>query len=79
MNVKTLTTYTIYCFNTNNTQCFTDANYISGISSSESMHTLSNLQEATRYNITVSLLWNNATISEDTVLAATKVADEYFA
>ena len=60
--IETWTTYVISYLNTNNTQCFFDANFITDISSSERMHTLSNLQEATEYSITVSVILNDKKI-----------------
>ena len=76
--IETWTTYVISYLNTNNTQCFLDANSITDISSSERVHTLSNLQEATEYSITVSVILNDKKISEEIILSATQAAGQYF-
>ena len=54
--------YTISYSNTN-TDCFVYFNEISGIAASETMYTLTDLQESTEYSITVTAL------VRDTVLA----------
>ena len=77
--IETWTTYVISYLNTNNTQCFLDANSITDILSSERMHTLSNLQEATEYSITVFVILNDKTISKEIIVAATQAAGQYFA
>ena len=76
--IETWTTYVISYLNTNNTQCFFDANFITDISSSERMHTLSNLQEATEYSITVSVILNGKKISKEMISSTTQAAGQYF-
>ena len=77
--IETWTTYVISYLDTNNTQCFLDANSITDIFSSERMHTLNNLQEATEYSITVSVILNDKKISEEIILSTTQAAGQYFA
>ena len=48
----TVTSYTIYYSNTN-FNCFNDSYNISGIPGSETMYTLTGLEENTDYNLTV--------------------------
>ena len=68
---KTVSTYSISYSNTNNTQCFTDSNDISGISSSETMYNLTGLQEATEYSITVTAILSDGETAVDSVTATT--------
>ena len=68
---KTVSTYSISYSNSNNTQCFTDSNDISGISSSETMYNLTGLQEATEYSITVTAILSDGETAVDSVTATT--------
>ena len=52
---KRVISYSISYYNTN-IQCFSDSNIITGISSSETMYTLTHLQEATEYSITLTAI-----------------------
>ena len=66
--------YTISYSNTNNTQCFTTSNTISGITASETMYTLTELQEATEYSITVTAILSDGETGEDNLTATTMAA-----
>ena len=61
--------YTISYSNTNNTQCFTDSDDITGITATET--TLTSLQEGTQYSITVTVMLNNGKTGSDTTTATT--------
>ena len=50
-------TYAISYRNTNNTQCFSDSDTVTGIAAMQ--YTLRNIQEATEYSITVSGILSN--------------------
>ena len=50
-----VTGYSISYSNTD-TQCFTDSHTVSGIAAGETSHTLTDLEEATEYTITVTAL-----------------------
>ena len=67
----TVSTYTIFYSNTNNTQCFNDSNDISDISASETMYNLTGLQEATEYSITVTAILSDGETVEDSLTATT--------
>ena len=58
-----------YC-NTN-TECFTACDNITGIAASETIYTLTNLQEATEYSITVTALLSDGGSTEDRLTATT--------
>ena len=69
----TATSYTISYSNTNNTQCFTDSDDITGIAASETTYELTDLQEDTEYSITVTALlsdWNTVENSVVTTIAS---------
>ena len=68
---NTVSTYSISYSNTNNTQCFTDSNDISGISASETMYTLVNLHKGTEYSITVTAILNDGETAQDSLTATT--------
>ena len=70
----TATSYSISYSNTNNTQCFTSSNTISGITASETMYTLTELQEATEYSITVTAILSDGQTAEDNLTATTMAA-----
>ena len=61
--------YTISYSNTNNTQCFTDSDDITGITATET--TLTGLQEGTQYSIGVTVMLNNGKTGSDTTTATT--------
>ena len=68
---KTVSTYSISYSNTNNSQCFTDSNDISDISTSKTMYNLTGLQEATEYSITVTAILSDGETAADTLTATT--------
>ena len=66
----TATSYTISYSNTN-TQCFTTSNVITP---GETMYTLTELQEATEYSITVTAILSDGETEEDSLTATTMAA-----
>ena len=68
----TATSYTISYSNTN-TQCFTDSNN-KNITVAEKMSTLTGLQEATEYSITMTVILSDWKTGEDSLAATTMVA-----
>lgn len=66
---ETIPTYTISYSNTNNTDCFTDSDVITDITAMQ--YTLSNLQEATEYNVTVSTTLTNGRVERDSLTTTT--------
>ena len=67
----TATSYTISYSNTN-TQCFTEYyDDITGITDSETMYALSELQEGAEYSITVTAILSNGETEEDSLRATT--------
>ena len=68
----TATSYTISYSNTN-IDCFTDSNNITGIAASETMYTLTDLQEGTEYSITVTALLSDGRNVEGNLTATTMV------
>ena len=69
----TATSYTISYSNTN-TDCFTDSDDITGIAASETMYTLTGLQEGTEYSITVTAILSDGETAEDSLTATTMTA-----
>ena len=68
----TATSYTISYSNTN-TQCFTKSyDDITGIT--ETVYTLTGLQEATEYSITVTAILSDGETGEDSLIATTMVS-----
>ena len=63
------TSYTISYSNTNNTQCFTDSDNITGIAASDTVYELTNLQEDTEYSITVIALLSDGNTRENSVVS----------
>ena len=63
----TATSYTISYSNTN-TQCFTISNVVTP---SKTMYTLTELQEATEYSITVTAILSDGETGEDNLTATT--------
>ena len=68
---KPVSTYSISYSNTNNTQCFTDFNDMSGISASETIYTLDSLHKGTEYSITVTAILSDGGTAQDSVTAST--------
>ena len=65
--------YTISYSNTN-TDCFTDFDDITGIAATETMYTLTDLQEGTEYSITVTATLSGGESAEDSLTATTMAA-----
>ena len=72
---ETTPTYTISYSNINNTDCFTDSDVITDITAMQ--YTLSNLQEATEYNVTVSTTLTNGREERDSLTATTLAAGQH--
>ena len=70
-----MTGYSISYSNTD-TQCFTDSHTVSGIAASETSHTLTDLEEATEYTITVTALLSGGGSDEDSITVTTLAAGE---
>ena len=68
---ETAASYSISYSNTNNTQCLTDSNDITDISASETMYTLTDLQEATEYSITVTAILRDGETERENLKAST--------
>ena len=64
--------YIISYININNTRCF--SNSTSGITTSETEYTLSDLEEDTTYNITVTVMVTGGVTAEDSLTATTLTA-----
>ena len=58
-------------FSTNNTDCFVSPDGIDAIHASETMYTLTDLQEGTEYSITVTALLSGGETEEDSLTATT--------
>ena len=71
----TATSYTISYSNTN-TDCFTDSDDITGIAASETMYTLTGLQEGTEYSITVTVILSDGETEEDSLTVTTGTAGQ---
>ena len=70
----TATSYTISFSNTN-TQCFPESyDDITGITGSETMYTLSELQEGAEYSITVTAILSDGETGKDSLRATTMAA-----
>ena len=72
-NTLTATAYTISYSNTN-TDCFSDSNTITGIAGSQTMYTLTGLEEGTEYSITVTASLTGGRTTVDTIIATTITA-----
>ena len=68
-----VTGYSISYSNTD-TQCFTDSDAVSGVAAGETSHTLTNLEEATEYTITVTALLTGGGSDEESTTATTLAA-----
>ena len=66
----TATSFTISYSNTD-TQCFSDSNDITGIGASETMYTVTGLQEGTEYYITVTAMLSDGESGGDSLTATT--------
>ena len=62
--------YTISYSNTN-TDCFTDSDDITGIATTETMYTLTDLQKGTEYSVTVTALLSGGGTAENSLTATT--------
>ena len=60
-----------------NTDCFNDSDDITGIVASETMYTLTDLQEGTEYSITVTATLSDGETAEDNLTATTMTAGWY--
>ena len=69
----TATSFTI-SYSTTDTQCFTDSNDITGIADSETMYTVTDLQEGTEYSITVTAMLSDGESGGDSLTASTMAA-----
>ncbi len=70
-----VTGYGISYSNTD-TQCFTDSDTVTGIAAGEISHTLTDLEEATEYTITVTALLAGGESVADNIIATTLAAGE---
>ena len=69
----TATNYSISYSNTD-TDCFTDSDDVTDIAASETMYTLTDLQEGTEYSITVTALLSDGETAEDSLTTTTTAA-----
>ena len=69
----TATSFTISYSNTD-TQCFSDFNDIAGIAASETMYTVTGLQEGTEYSITVTAMLSAGGSGGENLTATTMAA-----
>ena len=73
----TATNYTISYSNTNNTDCFSHSNTISGITGNQTMYTLTGLEEATEYSITVTASLTGGRTEKDMITTTTISAGKF--
>ena len=69
----TVTSFTISYSNID-TQCFTDSSDITGIAASETMYTVTGLQEGAEYSITVTAMLSDGGSGGDSLIATTMAA-----
>ena len=72
-NTLTATAYSTSYSNTN-MNCFSHSNTISGIAGSQTMYTLTGLEEGTEYSITVTASLTGGITTVDTIRATTRTA-----
>ena len=70
-----MTGYSISYSNTD-TQCFTDSHTVSGIAAGETSHTLTDLEEATEYTITVTATLAGGDTLDGSVTGTTQALGE---
>ena len=63
--------YIISYSNTDNTECFTISDTVTGIAASADDYNIQGLEEATEYTVTVTLLRDGGGTDVDTVIATT--------
>ena len=63
--------FNISYFNTRNKECFNDTNTITGISSDKTRYNLTNLQEGTKYSITVIAILSDNSSTEGSATSST--------
>ena len=63
--------YTISYSNTDNTECFTDSDTVTGIAASADDYNIQGLEEGTEYTVTVTLSRDGGGTDVDTVIATT--------
>ena len=64
-------------YSATNTQCFTDSVVITDIAGSETMYTVTGLQEGTEYSITVTAMLSDGEIEENSLTASTMATGQY--
>ena len=69
--------YTISYSNTDNTECFTDSDNVTGIVASADNYNIQGLEEGTEYTVTVTLSREGGGTDVDTVIATTLDAGMY--
>ena len=70
-SITTPTGYTISYSNTDNTECFLSSDTVTGIAASQRSYTVTGLEEATEYSVTVTLLYISGNTDEDSTSAIT--------
>ena len=73
-SITTSAGYTISYSNTDNTECFTDSDTVTGIAASQRSYTVTGLEEATEYNVTVTLLYMSGNTDEDSTSTITSAS-----
>ena len=73
-NLRAISAYNI-SYSSTNTRCFTDSKNNTGITASQT--TLNDLQEGTKYSITVTVLLSEVGFGTDTIRAITTATGQY--